>query len=430
MGIIDLKKCINLSDYKPKTIRLTKLAGKKIAIDGNIYLYRFSYDKCDVFKSFMAMINRLKKMKINPIVFFDGEGHKYKTIELKRRRKIEAKKHKDIKILENKASKDHKYDEELEKKKKQLTIINEDKVDMIHETLINTGIPSILINKFDAEGLAAKMSYDKDYDIYGVMSEDTDCLAYGTKKLLTGYKNSSDEIIEYDLDDIFNTMGDITRWQFIRMCVRLGSDYNKRQYGNGPVNVYKKRFDDDKDPPIEALPNSKSDTNEKKSNDNTNIINDASNEKKSNDNTNIINDASNDNEKKNIINDASNEKKNIDIINEKKKIDARELTEDEINKLLDDEWEEEISLLFWEGPKYEYIKPQEIFNKFCEKIKNIVIESKDDESSSSESCSSNSSSDSDNKKHKHSKKSKSKLKKKKKISNSDSSNESSNDDKK
>lgn len=58
----------------------------------------------------------------------------------------------------------------------------------------------------------------------GVVSNDTDILVFGAKKLLRNFSNT-DEITEITLSDVLKGLGLSTQLQFIDLCILIGGDY-------------------------------------------------------------------------------------------------------------------------------------------------------------------------------------------------------------
>lgn len=71
-----------------------------------------------------------------------------------------------------------------------------------------------------------------------VMSEDTDMLPYGCHTFVTGLKEFDDTIVEYRLEEVLQKL-DLTREQFIDVCILCGCDYAEKIFKIG----VKKGFD-------------------------------------------------------------------------------------------------------------------------------------------------------------------------------------------
>ena len=72
----------------------------------------------------------------------------------------------------------------------------------------------------------------------GVLSDDTDVLAYGTKLFLTGINTTKNSCIEIQIDNILDQIN-FTYEQFRDLCIMCGTDYNSNIPKIGPESSYK-----------------------------------------------------------------------------------------------------------------------------------------------------------------------------------------------
>ena len=72
----------------------------------------------------------------------------------------------------------------------------------------------------------------------GVLSDDTDVLAYGTKLFLTGINTTKNSCIEIQIDNILSQIN-FTYEQFRDLCIMCGTDYNRNIPKVGSINAYK-----------------------------------------------------------------------------------------------------------------------------------------------------------------------------------------------
>ena len=110
MGIQHLNKLF-LSKCKPSSIRkthLSELAGRSIAVDTSIYLYKFVADNT-LLEHFYLMISIFRHYNIVPIFVFDGKPPKEKMELLLKRRQHRQK-----------------SEEEYQKRKEQYETLNDD----------------------------------------------------------------------------------------------------------------------------------------------------------------------------------------------------------------------------------------------------------------------------------------------------------------
>jgi len=78
--------------------------------------------------------------------------------------------------------------------------------------------------------------------VYAVLSTDTDNLAYGCPRLITKIfvdnSNKTKKCTMYYLDDILSSL-QFTYTQFLEFCIMCGCDFNTNVPGIGPVKAYK-----------------------------------------------------------------------------------------------------------------------------------------------------------------------------------------------
>lgn len=291
MGVKDLMKVIKKNGYKPNIVQLSDLSGKIAAIDGNLYMYKFSYGNNNIILSFLDMIYKFVSNGIYPIFIFDGIAKNTKTEEIERRKKVTSDRKQKIsefdveinkiktqlinientKIIDIKKSIEDNvsiednisiednvstftndvdktvYITELESKIDNISVVrnkldkclielDEQDFNNVYEILDILNIQYTRCNGFDAEGAASKLCKNGIVDF--VVSNDTDCFPYGSLLTMTNYKNNETEFELYNLVDIINTLG-IYHYQFIDLCILLGTDYNNRIPGQGPVHALK-----------------------------------------------------------------------------------------------------------------------------------------------------------------------------------------------
>ena len=111
MGIKQLNKYWNkIHESSIKKINLEKLQNSKVAIDFNLYLYRFLMSK-NYLESLFNQILKLLKHKITPIYVFDGKKPKEKKELLIQRKDKKIKANEKLKELTDLLEKIRKYQE-------------------------------------------------------------------------------------------------------------------------------------------------------------------------------------------------------------------------------------------------------------------------------------------------------------------------------
>lgn len=249
---------IQLKDllYK-KEINMNYLEGKKVAVDAYNIMYQFlssirQYDGTPLMDSdgnitshlsglFYRNINLLEA-GIKPIFVFDGKPPEFKitTLEGRKERKIIAKEKMESALKKGSF-------EDAKKYAQQVSRLTKEMVEEGKELLQAMGIPVI---QAPSEGEAQASYLAKENIVYGVVSQDADCLLFGAPRLIrnlsvTGkrkipgknvYVPISPEIIE--LNEMLKEL-DITREQLILMGIMIGTDFNEGVKGVGPKTALK-----------------------------------------------------------------------------------------------------------------------------------------------------------------------------------------------
>lgn len=210
MGVKGLSKF--LAKYG-KPITFADLECKKVAIDTSIFLYKFKYNTQgnDFLKRFIYQIQNFKKHSITPVYIFDGAPPPEKKETQAKRKEQREKSAEQNRIYITK--------EDILNLKQLLSYLN---VEHLNPDTEGEKYCSYL-NKTDPE-------------IYGVMSNDFDSLAFGCKKLIT----FNSDLKEYDLEEILTDL-DINLDTFIDICIASGTDYYQQGIPRmGPSTSLKK----------------------------------------------------------------------------------------------------------------------------------------------------------------------------------------------
>ena len=203
-----------------------------IAIDVLLYTHKYKFSCDNIYAAFINQIIKFLQNKIIPLYVIDGKAPIEKQKSIKHRLNKKNKINDKIELLKNQLNNDN-VDVEMIKKKIEKLMKNNINID---SNLINN-----LINLFKifnvpfirATGEADVLISDlyKKNIISLCLSEDTDLLTFGCKKIIKIYKK---QIYEYDLDLILQNM-DINYNQFIEICILLGCDYLQ---SNLKLNVF------------------------------------------------------------------------------------------------------------------------------------------------------------------------------------------------
>jgi 5'-3' exonuclease len=241
MGVRHLNKFLTENCPRGmKYITFEELRGKTIVIDISIYLYKF--------KALDKLIQMMKQMlcvffdyNINGIFIFDGKPKENKQYELELRKQEKEKSWQKYKYLLDNNIDCHK----LTLLKQQCTKVSITDVTNVQKIMDTMGIQYV-IAPYEADEMCAKIMNDN--KCYACMSDDTDMLVYGCKRVLRNVNFETKTAILYKLDDILKYLK-ISYDDFKRLCVIAGTDYSRtnkdifiyiyNQYrASGKTNLY------------------------------------------------------------------------------------------------------------------------------------------------------------------------------------------------
>ena len=239
-------------------ISIEQLNNKKLAVDAFNMLYQFlttirQYDGTPLkddngnitshLSGLFFRVTKLMKEGIKLAFVFDGVSPNLKKKEKERRKevKLEAKKKYDLAVEEG--------DVELMKKYAGRTAyLNSEMIDEAKELIEALGLPII---QAPSEGEAQAAYMAKKGEFYGILSQDTDGLLFGSPRVIknlsisgkkkkantSAYFAQSPEVIE--LANVLNTLG-IDHDQLIVVSILCGTDFNIGGIkGIGPKNAIK-----------------------------------------------------------------------------------------------------------------------------------------------------------------------------------------------
>lgn len=259
MGIKCLKQLIR--KHAPNAIQpfqITDLIGKKVAIDSSILLYKFRYTySTDDFhiRGFKQKIEDFNKLGIFPVFVFDGKPPDAKQPVLNQRKEHRTKMKDRLETLkteynnlnveinvnefinsddeENEAQiAARKIQNEIDKIKKNLLIVNKNHSLEVIDFLRSEGIPF-----FESYGEAEEYCafLQKQNIVQYILTEDTDCLAFGGTNIVFQKKDTF-EIV--NLQDVLNGL-QINYNEFLDLCILCGCDYTCKIPKVGPTSALK-----------------------------------------------------------------------------------------------------------------------------------------------------------------------------------------------
>jgi len=198
-------------------ISLYRLKGKIITIDISIYLYRFkSVDK--LMENMYILCSLMCFYEIKPLFIFDGIPSHLKNdeLELRKRKKMEAKKKFDQLKLKNGSTK------RIERLKRMFTSINKREIEDVKKLIKLFGL-SYITAEGEADEICAKLVISN--QAYACLSEDTDLFVYGCPRVLRYISLRNHTVVIYHTDKILSELK-LNMERFRKMCIISGTDYN------------------------------------------------------------------------------------------------------------------------------------------------------------------------------------------------------------
>ena len=284
MGILELFKI--LKEHAPgcmKEVKLKELRGLILSVDISISLNRAvkSAGPERWLDSFIIFLCRLKSNGIKPLFVFDGpDMPKEKLNERLRRRNEQAKTEEQLRLMVGLRDQIRKYAVPGCKKDPPEELIDEMKSVLgarskMIKTVVWTDPHNILVNvngwikKKEAQNSPILPIYTETakqlIDILGmawfqapgeaetlcaamavaglcdaVISEDTDCIVYGTPYLLAKLDISKNTALSVCFEDLLEESG-LTAEEFVDLCILLKCDYNHRCKGFAPDGKKRKK---------------------------------------------------------------------------------------------------------------------------------------------------------------------------------------------
>jgi flap endonuclease-1 len=205
------------------------LAGKKIAVDISIYVYKYAGDNSLV-ENIYLMLATFRYYNIIPIFIFDGKPPAEKKELLQKRRADKKEAENEYNQLKNAlesadAIDDDKKEEivtSMDALKKKFVYVNRDQLEKVKEMIRAYGM-----TYYDAPGeadeLCAMLVAKK--KAWACLSEDMDMFVYGCRRVLRYLSLLNHNVVLYDTKSILQELG-ITLKEFREICVLSGTDYN------------------------------------------------------------------------------------------------------------------------------------------------------------------------------------------------------------
>lgn len=213
-------------------VPLQDYSGRRLAVDGPLVVYQLvtalSFAR-NGFNGFHCCGKRTTHIHgawhrtirmmadgVEPVFVFDGEAPALKAAEVARRSRVKAR-------AKNRAEKASTSEAKLRALKATVRVTPEEHAEV--GTLLRLmGVP-VVDAPGEAEAQCAELA--KGGAVYGVITEDMDCLAFGAPRLLRHFSYNArwkGLVLEYSREAALAEL-EMTEKQFVDLCVLLGTDY-------------------------------------------------------------------------------------------------------------------------------------------------------------------------------------------------------------
>ena len=224
MGIHLLQTFIaSLNDRSIKEQHLREFSNKKITVDISIYLYRFK-EMGNLLENIYLMCSIFRYYNIHALFIFDGKYLKNKNETMRKRKesKKQAKK-KFNAIKENlhkyNGNKRVKIETQLDTLRKQFITVTKEDIKNVKDLLDAYGMVYVSA-KHEADELCGALNNE----VYACLTEDTDIMVYGCKRIFRYFSLMKHTVVVYDMSLIHKNLN-MTLSDFQELCICAGNDY-------------------------------------------------------------------------------------------------------------------------------------------------------------------------------------------------------------
>jgi len=252
MGIRALNKFLQAKCKSSiKSIPLSDLSGKKIAVDISIYLYKYISENA-LLENLYLMISLFRANNITPIFIFDGKPptEKNDTIAIRKKNKIDAREeYYRLKVLVESMkmgpdaetqtqtqteSEINEMSQTMEQLRKKFVSIKYDDIQNV-KTLLQAYGMTYFEAPGEADILCAKLVTNN--NVYACLSEDTDMFVYGCGRVLRYLSLTLSSVVIYDMNHILKTLN-IEMDVFKKICILYGCDYSHEPFIENNMNIF------------------------------------------------------------------------------------------------------------------------------------------------------------------------------------------------
>ena len=230
MGIKNLNRFFkDNASSSINSINLEELAGKKIAVDINIYMHKYGSEN-SLIENMYLMLSVFRYYNITPVFIFDGKppDEKKELIIKRRAEKVDAlEEYKNIKnILINSSNIDDNDKKEIMHNmftlKRTSSSLKSNDIENVKNLLRAHGA-TYYDAPNEADELCAMLTICG--KVWACLSEDMDLFVYGCPRVIRYLSLFSHTAVLYDLDGILKNLG-LSQKQLREICVLSGTDYN------------------------------------------------------------------------------------------------------------------------------------------------------------------------------------------------------------
>jgi len=230
MGIKNLSTLLKSYQNFPKK-NISDIRLSIVAVDFSLFLYRFLYNQNNPIECFLRQIQLFFKNNILPVYVLDGNApyekneilikratkrnkmtdELNKLIELKQRLMLDNASPRKLSIL----------DQDIIKLEKKCVQFSREIISNLIHFFELCGIP-VLLENYESDWILSQLSKNNLVDY--VLSEDSDLLAFGSKKIMKNFCIQDETFYLYDIDKIKSSLN-FDQDQFIDLCILSGCDY-------------------------------------------------------------------------------------------------------------------------------------------------------------------------------------------------------------
>jgi len=239
MGIRNLNSFLRKNcNNSINCIHLSKLSGKKIAVDISIYMYKFASENCLIERMYV-MLSIFRIYNIIPIFIFDGKPPTEKKELLIKRKKNKVESEKEYNNLQLLLKQNTRMDNDEKQEilttmdllKKKFIYITKEDIQSVKELIRAYGL-----TYFDAPGEADELCAQLviNGQVWACLSEDMDMFVYGCSTVLRYFSLINHTVVCYDVINCLNELN-LNTTEFREICVLSGTDYNNSE---NSINIY------------------------------------------------------------------------------------------------------------------------------------------------------------------------------------------------